>query len=84
MAAPTPRNIIADAIRASVDGGPPSGMAGALADVVFAALTDDRILNHAMAAVRNHTRTGPDVEDLTDRDLRAVLRVAFGSLKEGQ
>lgn len=54
----------------------------AVANVAVNALTDDRIVNHALAAVRAHSWTAPDVEDLTDRELRIVLRVAFGSLKE--
>ncbi len=46
------------------------------------ALGDERIISHALAAIREHPWTAPDVEDLTDRELRILLRVAFGSLKE--
>ncbi len=77
----TPIDIIAAAL---LDGGWAYRRdATRIAHVVADALTDDRIINHAIAAVRNHTWTGPDVEDLSDMDLRAVIRVAFGSLKEG-
>ena len=78
----TPLDMIAAAIRANCPPSQPpaSGFAEGWAKVAAEALTDDRIITHAMAAVRAHTWTGPDVEDLTDRELRAVLRVAFGSI----
>lgn len=73
----TPAEIVSLAL---YDAGP--GTCDAAAAVALTALTDDRIIDHAMAAVRSHRWTAPDVEDLTDRELRIVLRVAFGSLKE--
>jgi hypothetical protein len=78
----TPLDVIANAIRASCTPPIVPGFAEGWAKVAAEALTDDRIINHAIAAVRAHTWTAGDVEDLTDRDLRAVLRVAFGSITQ--
>ncbi len=82
----TPLDVIASAINARYGLLPVDGITwdqfNPDQQTILEALTDDRIINHAMAAVRNHTWTAPDVEDLTDRDLRVLLRVAFWSLKE--
>ncbi len=83
----TPLDVIATAINARYNLPPVDGIVfdefPPDQQTILEALTDDRILSHAMAAVRQHTWTAPDVEDLPDRDLREVLRIAFGSLKEG-
>ncbi len=46
-----PVDIIAQAIRAASDGGPPSGLARPLAAVAVNALTDERIVDHATKAL---------------------------------
>ncbi len=46
----TPLDIIAQAIRTSCDGEPPSGLARPLAAVAVNALTDERIVAHATKA----------------------------------
>lgn len=84
----SPIDAIANAQRAACGLGAVTGLTAddlsVLTRIALKALTCDAVIDHAMAAVRNHTWTAPDVEDLSDRELGAVLRVAFGSVaKEG-
>lgn len=53
----TPIDIVANAIRDSCGGQPPVGLAGPLANVAVRALTDDRIVANAAAAIEAHTET---------------------------
>ncbi len=51
-----------------------------LAKVVAEALTDDAIVANAMAAVRGHSWTSEDVEELSNRRLHTIVRIVLGSV----
>jgi hypothetical protein len=53
---------------------------GQIAEVAATALTDDRIINHAVDTVRSHDLDGGAVGHLSNAELMAVLRVAFNSV----
>ena len=72
---PNPIDVIANAIR-TADGNHTMG-AGQLAEVAATVLTTDEIVDNAVAAVRAHPWTGEDVEDISDRRLRTVIRIAL-------
>jgi hypothetical protein len=73
-----PIDVIANAIRIA-DGNHSMG-AGQLAEVVAAALTDELVVANAMAAVRAHSWTAEDVEEIPNRQLHAIVRIVLSSV----
>lgn len=53
------------------------------AQIAVHALTDGRIVDNAVLAVRQHFWTADDVEELSDRALRAIILIAFSSVAGG-
>jgi hypothetical protein len=80
----TPIDVIAAAVRANHGLGPMPGLPlsemGRDVATALGVLTDDLVIDHAVAAVQAHPWTSEAADELSERELRAVLRVAFGSI----